>query len=321
LEHLPEWNPNSYQLTVEKYRDWAASNERFPSNGNKLNALEFNLCNWCAGQKAQHPDCQVKQGKKSFLPMHKREMFDRIPGFVWKEDEKARKKRKFASKVDFYDDPDLDKDEEEDEEVLLLRNKTIEIGTTRRSSGDVEGEYHCNIMDLNDPQLCSVDLLAEETEDDHEMIETDFELDYPQISAAEYISDNNFVVPLGLINSGGTRLEQAKFRKQCIQRYDKKCIITDKSDYICQACHIKPYAESNDFEKQDVDNSLLMSANFHIRFDHFLFSINPETLRIELSDELLSSEPNLAKYNGKQLNLSNNSRRYLQDHYKKFTNN
>jgi predicted restriction endonuclease len=47
---------------------------------------------------------------------------------------------------------------------------------------------------------------------------------------------------------------------------------------MCEACHIKPFYLSNNDEKYDIYNGLLMDASFHKLFDTYIISIDPLTL-------------------------------------------
>ncbi|MEX1013586.1 MAG: HNH endonuclease signature motif containing protein, partial [Candidatus Paceibacterota bacterium] len=58
------------------------------------------------------------------------------------------------------------------------------------------------------------------------------------------------------------RLQQGKFRKNLIL-YWEGCSITDcKNSALLIASHIKPYSESNDKEKYDTNNGLLLTPTF-----------------------------------------------------------
>ena len=73
---------------------------------------------------------------------------------------------------------------------------------------------------------------------------------------------------------------QYEFRTKLIDRYDK-CIITDMDNEVCEAAHIIPFSESPNF---DIDNGILLNLILHKLFDDYVWSINPDTLRIVVSD-------------------------------------
>lgn len=75
------------------------------------------------------------------------------------------------------------------------------------------------------------------------------------------------------------RQEQSQFRNSVLTR-DKKCIITGKHIPIeCQACHIVPVKDGGSY---DINNGLLINSCHHITFDNNLWSINPQTLEIDV---------------------------------------
>ena len=78
------------------------------------------------------------------------------------------------------------------------------------------------------------------------------------------------------------RLDQDTFRKELIKKYNR-CIISNSIDIECEACHIIPYAICKNF---DVDNGLLLSSDLHKTFDKYCWSINPNTLKIEINKNI-----------------------------------
>jgi superfamily II DNA or RNA helicase len=80
--------------------------------------------------------------------------------------------------------------------------------------------------------------------------------------------------------------KQSNFRNNLIKLYGEKCIITDKKRPL-EAAHIIPFCEDNNF---DVSNGLLMSCDMHKLFDTFDISINPDSMQVELSQELLDDD-------------------------------
>jgi hypothetical protein len=77
--------------------------------------------------------------------------------------------------------------------------------------------------------------------------------------------------------------KQTIFREKLIKLYDGKCVVSSKKRPL-EAAHIIPFCENNKF---DISNGLLMSCDIHKLFDSFDISINPNTMRIELSQNLL----------------------------------
>ena len=86
---------------------------------------------------------------------------------------------------------------------------------------------------------------------------------------------------------------------------------------MCEACHIIPFSESNNF---DIDNGLLLNSNLHKLFDKYYWSINPETLCIETSDKCNTYDC-ITLYKNKHLEILqkfNKTIEYLKEHYKQF---
>jgi hypothetical protein len=89
----------------------------------------------------------------------------------------------------------------------------------------------------------------------------------------------------GLITS---RVGQGAYRKRIIHRWEYKCAVTnfDKLDVLI-ASHIVPWANSNDDERLDVDNGLLLSPTFDALFDkHFISFENNGKIILSKSIEL-----------------------------------
>lgn len=81
------------------------------------------------------------------------------------------------------------------------------------------------------------------------------------------------------------RIQQSKFRRELILHWEG-CSITDcKNSKLLIASHIKPYSESNDEEKYDINNGLLLTPTFDKLFDLNLISFTNEG-KILLSNNL-----------------------------------
>jgi hypothetical protein len=108
------------------------------------------------------------------------------------------------------------------------------------------------------------------------------------------------------------------FRDRVIEKY-KRCIITNKPLKYCQVAHIYPYALSDETEKYDPYNALLLCSDFHIGFDHTDtdFIINANLKCIELSEFILSdlTMSEYHKYHNKKIELSDRNIYYLKKKY------
>jgi len=99
------------------------------------------------------------------------------------------------------------------------------------------------------------------------------------------------------------RKEQQKFRENILNR-DKKCIVTDIISIECQACHIVPVSDCGCY---DIDNGLLINSNHHITFDKYLWSIEPETLLIDVVSDDSNVVGSIMLYKGKKVNVEPNN--------------
>ena len=96
------------------------------------------------------------------------------------------------------------------------------------------------------------------------------------------------------------RITQTSFRRELLQKY-KKCMITDiENPALLVASHIKPWSKSNDFERSDLYNGLLLSANMDKLFDRGYISFMD-------SGQLLIS-PQIVIADQKRLNLTSSIR-------------
>ena len=68
------------------------------------------------------------------------------------------------------------------------------------------------------------------------------------------------------------RIGQNNFRKELLQKYER-CIITGLTNpLLLVASHIKPWAVSNDIERLNINNGILLSATYDKLFDNGLIS-------------------------------------------------
>ena len=76
----------------------------------------------------------------------------------------------------------------------------------------------------------------------------------------------------GLVTS---RVGQGAYRKRIIHRWEYKCAVTgfDKLNILI-ASHIVPWSDSNDNERLDVHNGILLSPTYDALFDKHLITFN-----------------------------------------------
>jgi hypothetical protein len=114
------------------------------------------------------------------------------------------------------------------------------------------------------------------------------------------------------------RLNQDSFRKELIKKYNR-CIVSNSIDIECEACHIIPYFICKNF---NVDNGLLLSSDLHKTFDKYYWSINPNTLQIEINKNIRNCGK-IKNYENEKVNIKINSNLYnnLLYHYNNFIKN
>lgn len=75
------------------------------------------------------------------------------------------------------------------------------------------------------------------------------------------------------------RTGQQKYRNTLLQKWNFCCSVTGINEpLILKASHIKPFSESNDYEKYDVENGLLLNPNLDSLFDLNLISFDENGL-------------------------------------------
>ena len=78
----------------------------------------------------------------------------------------------------------------------------------------------------------------------------------------------------GLVTS---RVGQGYYRHEILQRFEGKCAVTGAdSEELLIASHIVPWRDSNDSERLDVDNGMLLSPTYDALFDKHLISFSDE---------------------------------------------
>ena len=112
-----------------------------------------------------------------------------------------------------------------------------------------------------------------------------------------------------------SRFYQKKLRKECMNKYNNKCIISgNKEEILLEVAHIIPVSECNtNKQKSDVNNTLLLWVDIHRFFDKYLISINPKTSKVETKKKYLE------KYDQLYVRLNDETKKYLEHHYNNYT--
>jgi predicted restriction endonuclease len=125
----------------------------------------------------------------------------------------------------------------------------------------------------------------------------------------------NNLYNIKIIEPKRRRLNQTEFRKNIIEKYGK-CIITGITctDELA-AAHIVPISNE---ENYDIDNGLLLTESIHKTFDKFKWTINPDTMRIEINNNF--DVGTIKKYEGNniEINISSELKNNLRWHYNMF---
>lgn len=116
-----------------------------------------------------------------------------------------------------------------------------------------------------------------------------------------------------------SRVGQGYYRQQIVDKWDGTCPVTKcKIKSILISSHILPWSKSNDEEKLDVENGILLSPNIDSLFDKHLISFTDEGKLIISSkislDELyvLGIDPNV------KIPVTEGMKKYLEIHRKTF---
>jgi len=95
------------------------------------------------------------------------------------------------------------------------------------------------------------------------------------------------------------RIGQFKFRKGVTANWDGQCAVTGCGILpLLVASHVRPWRDSNDHDRTDPDNGLLLSANLDALFDRFYITFSEE------GDMIISEE--ISSTDRKALGLTNN---------------
>ena len=124
----------------------------------------------------------------------------------------------------------------------------------------------------------------------------------------------------GLVTS---RVGQGAYRKSIIHRWEYKCAVTgfNKLDILI-ASHIVPWSDSNDNERLDVDNGLLLSPTYDALFDRHLISFeNSGKIILSNTIDIKAYERIGLSGNEKINNLSQYNYSYLNRHRNRFIEN
>lgn len=116
------------------------------------------------------------------------------------------------------------------------------------------------------------------------------------------------------------RCGQGKFREKLLKKFNKKCVLSGISlAEVLRASHIKGWKFSNNIERLDPDNGLLLAAHYDALFDRGLISFRSDGI-ILISKKLDNDDANAIKLGVRGLkigyNLSEKQKNYMYHHRK-----
>jgi HNH endonuclease len=116
------------------------------------------------------------------------------------------------------------------------------------------------------------------------------------------------------------RVGQGKFGLEVRKLWNHRCSVTGSTTKVAlEASHIKRWADSNDIERLDPDNGLLLTANLHKLFDAGLISFE-DSGKMLVSSKLSQSEREIFGLVGRELTQTPSPKTaiYLLHHRTKF---
>ncbi|EAM6792337.1 HNH endonuclease [Salmonella enterica] len=97
---------------------------------------------------------------------------------------------------------------------------------------------------------------------------------------------------------GRRRRNQAQFRADVGQNCGYRCVFTFASDARCDAAHLLAHARKGG---ASFKNGILLRKDIHALMDEGHCAIEPDTLQLWFSEEILESDPDLRKYQGMKM--------------------
>lgn len=119
------------------------------------------------------------------------------------------------------------------------------------------------------------------------------------------------------------RIGQSKFRRDLLDSEKNICMFTQIGDpKLLIAGHIKPWSASDDWERTDIENGILLTPTFDWLFDKFLISFNEEgdllwSSRLNLTD-VSALKQGIVDSDELSVQISNSNRSYFDYHRTQF---
>ena len=118
----------------------------------------------------------------------------------------------------------------------------------------------------------------------------------------------------GLVNC---RVGQGSYRRKLLSKFYKKCAVTGCDiESILIASHIVPWYESNNRERLDVNNGILLSPTYDALFDKHLISF-ADNGKILISDRIRNELNTLSVDESARIQVNDEMKFYLERHRSK----
>ena len=110
------------------------------------------------------------------------------------------------------------------------------------------------------------------------------------------------------------RIGQSEFRDKLIKKYNKCCLCGIENKELLIASHLKPWRKSNDKEKLDINNGLLLCPTHDKLIDKGLITFS-ENGEIIISELLTDDDKKLVNVNKKMtIKVNDKNRSYIKYH-------
>lgn len=215
-----------------------------------------------------------------------------------------------------------------------LKKKSIDnyVGGLKKIETDIAEEniheetiYEINSIDELEyikTKYFSVNAFKKQNERGNDMYKRSFKyyIEYKKSNTSENAGETS-----GRINVGKNahrfvkcRLGQKKFRDELLKKWDYKCPITGIDDTsILISSHILPWSESNEKEKVDPNNGILLSPLFDALFDKNIISFKDDGTMIFSSKISEENKNRLNLKSGKRIKITQEMLPYLKIHRNK----
>ncbi|HEY5260252.1 MAG TPA: HNH endonuclease, partial [Rhabdochlamydiaceae bacterium] len=178
-----------------------------------------------------------------------------------------------------------------------------------------------------DPALKGSDLLNNKQRSLFELTEKEYEVicrladkaeleDSTLITDIEEIISNKTTDPTNVRALVNARVGQGKYGLKVRKIWNNHCSVTGSATQAAlEASHIKRWADSNDTERLDPNNGLLLTANLHKLFDAGLISFE-DSGKLLVSSKLSQTEKRIFSVVGQRLSKmpSSEMAKYLSHH-------